>query len=181
MIDVVVLLGILAAAAAAGLLALRLANALPRADDEHLLAGLATGLGLASMLGLGLAAGGVLRPLPLVAVGAAALAAGGFDLLAALRAARGPRSRAAWALVVVCAVVLLAEAPTWFAPPVGGDQTKYQLVYPRLYALAGGLIATPWTFWGQQPWLKNFLFAPAYALRGEDPARLLNAVSGATA
>ena len=56
MIDLVVLLSILAAAAAAGLLALRFTDALPRDRHEHLLAGVATGLGLASMLGLGLAA-----------------------------------------------------------------------------------------------------------------------------
>src|SRR5439155_2036226 len=120
MIDVVVLGFILAATAAAGVLVLRLADALPRDRDEHVLAGLATGLGLASMLALGLAAAGILRPLLLIAAGAAALAAGGPDLLAALRALRGPRSRTARALVAVCAVVLLAEAPTWFAPPVHG-------------------------------------------------------------
>src|SRR5204863_3231864 len=117
----------------------------------------------------------------LIAAGAAALAAGGPDLLAALRALRGPRSRTARALVAVCAVVLLAEAPTWFAPPVHGDQTKYHLVYPRLYALAGALVATPWDIWGQQQWLEGFLFAIGYALRGEDLARLLNGVSGVMA
>jgi dolichyl-phosphate-mannose-protein mannosyltransferase len=181
MIDVIVLVTILAAAAAAGLIALRLADALPRAIDEQLLAGLVTGLGLASMLGLGLAAVGLLRPLLLVGAGVVALAAGGRDFFGALRAAHGPRSRMAWMLVAVSAVVLLAEAPTWFAPPVGGDQIKYHLVYPRLYALAGRLVATPWDIWGQQQWLQGFLFAIAYALRGEDLARLLNAVSGVLA
>src|SRR5262249_23428897 len=96
-------------------------------------------------------------------------------------AVRGPRSRQAWILVGVCVLLLLAEAPTWFAPPVGGDQTKYHLAYPRLYALAGGLVPTPWSFWGQQQWLQNFLYAIAFVLRGENLARLLNAVSGVLA
>src|SRR5262249_57620031 len=91
------------------------------------------------------------------------------------------RSRQAWILVAVCGLLLLAEAPTWFAPPVGGDQTKYHLAYPHLYALAGGLVPTPWTMWGQQQWLQNFLFAIAYAVRGENLARLLNAASGVLA
>jgi hypothetical protein len=75
----------------------------------------------------------------------------------------------------------MAEAPTWFAPPVGGDQTKYQLAYPRLFAMAGGLVPTPWCFWGSQQWLQNFLFVLAYAVRGENLARCLNAVSGVLA
>ncbi len=181
MIDVLVLLPILAASAAAGLLLLRVTDALPRATHEHLLAGLAVGLGLASMTGLGLAAAGLLRPWPLVTAGLLALGAGGPALAGALRAVRLPRTPAGWLLVGVCALVLLAESPTWFAPPVGGDQTKYQLAYPRLWAEAGRLVPTPWSFWGQQQWLQNFLFAIAYALRGENLARLVNAVSGVLA
>lgn len=181
MIDVLLLVPILAASAAAGLLLLRLLGALPRAPHGHLLVGLTTGLGLASMLGLALAAAGALRPAPIVVAGVAALVAGGPGLLGALRAVRAPRGLAAWSLVGVCALLLLAEAPTWFAPPVGGDQTKYQLAYPRLYALAGGLVPTPWSFWGSQQWLQNFVYAIAYALRGENLARLLNATSGVLA
>jgi hypothetical protein len=177
-IDVLLVVPILAASAAAGLLLLRLLGALPRAPHEHLLVGLATGLGLASMLGLALAAAGTLRPAPIAAVGLVALIAGGPGLLRALRAVRAPRGGAAWLLVGACALLLVAEAPTWFAPPVGGDQTKYHLAYPRLYALAGGLVPTPWSFWGSQQWLQNFVFAIAYALRGENLARLLNATSG---
>jgi hypothetical protein len=180
-IDLLVQLAVLAASGAAGLLALRAAGALPRDPHEHLLAGVATGLGLASIVGLGLAAAGVLRPLPLAVAGAIALVAGGPSLIAALRAVRAPRGVMTWILVGVCAVLLLVEAPTWFAPPVGGDQEKYHLVYPRLYALAGGLVPTPWTFWGQQQWLENFLFAIAFALRGDVLARLLNAVTGVMA
>ncbi len=181
MIDVLLLVPILAASTAAGLLLLRLLGALPRAPHEHLPVGLATGLGLASMLGLALAAAGALRPGPIAVAGLVALVAGGRGVLRVLGAARAPRGRAAWTLVAVCALLLLAEAPTWFAPPVGGDQTKYQLAYPRLYALAGGLVPTPWSFWGSQQWLQNFVFAIAYALRGENLARLLNATSGVLA
>lgn len=181
MIDLILGLLVLAASAAAGLLALRGADALPRDRDEHLLAGLATGLGLASIFGLALAAAGWLRPLPLAGAGALALIAGGPSLVAALRAVRAPRGRSTWLLLAACALLLLIEAPTWFAPPVGGDQEKYHLVYPRLFALAGGLVRTPWTFWGQQQWLENFLFAIAFALRGDVLARLLNAVTGVMA
>ena len=45
MIDLLVLAAILAACTAGGLLLLRVAGALPDARDEHLLAGVATGLG----------------------------------------------------------------------------------------------------------------------------------------
>src|SRR5262249_45005129 len=180
-IDVAVLAAILAACTAAGVLALRVPGALPRAPEEHALVGLAVGLGLASMLGLGLAATGALRVWPLAIAGAIALVAGWAELLGALAAVRRHRGRAAWVLVAVSVALLLLEAPTWFAPPVGGDQTKYQLAYPRLYAAAGGLVFTPWSFWGEQQWLQNFLFAIAYALRGENLARLMNAVSGVLA
>jgi len=180
-IDLVVLLLMLAAFAAAGLLLLRLCGALPRAPHEHLLAGTATGLGLAGMLGLAVAAAGALRPLPLAIAGAVALLAGGSDLVRATRALRLPRGAMARALVAICVFLLLAEAPTWFAPPVGGDQTKYHLAYPRLYALAGGLVPTPWSFWGSQQWLQNFVYAIAYAVRGENLARMLNATSGVLA
>ncbi len=181
MIDALVLIVILAASGAAGMVALRTADALPRRPDEHLLAAIATGLGIASALTLGLAAVHALRPLPFAMTAALALAAGGVDLVHAVRAVRRPRGRTAWLLLAVCAVLLLVEAPTWFAPPVGGDQTKYQLAYPRLFALAGGLVPTPWCFWGNQQWLQNFLFVLAYTVRGEDLARLVNAVSGVLA
>jgi hypothetical protein len=180
-IDLLVLAAILAACTAAGLLLLRVAGALPDAREEHLLAGLAAGLGVAGILALALAASGTLHRWPLIVAGAVALVAGWAELLGAVGAVRGPRTRQAWILVGVCLLVLLAEAPTWFAPPVGGDQTKYHLAYPRLYALAGGLVSTPWSFWGQQQWLQNFLYAIAYVLRGENLARLLNAVSGVLA
>jgi hypothetical protein len=64
------------------------------------------------------------------------------------------------------------------APPIGGDQTKYQLVYPRLYGQSGTLVSTPWSFWGAMQFLQNFVFAIGYALRGENLARFLGGVTG---
>src|SRR5439155_413449 len=88
---------------------------------------------------------------------AARAPAGGRELARASRALEARALGRVWPLVLVCALVLVAEVPTMLAPPVGGDQTKYQLVYPRLYALAGGLVPTPWSFWGQMQFLPNFV------------------------
>src|SRR5437773_9647280 len=99
-------------------------------------------------------------------------------LLGALRALDGRQLRAAWPLLLVCAAVLVAETLAMVAPPVGGDQTKYQLAYPRLYAAAGGLVATPWSFWGHMQFLQNFLFAIGFALSDGALARYLNGAFG---
>jgi hypothetical protein len=179
--DVALLLVVLAACGAGGVRTLRALDALPRAAEMRLVVGVATGLGLASIVALGLAAAGILRPWALAAAGAVALTAGGRDLVGALGAARPPRTRAAWLAAALCGVLLATQAPAWLAPPVGGDQTKYQLAYPRLYAQAGRLVPTPWTFWGQQQFLQNFLFAVGFTLRGDVLARLLNAASGVLA
>jgi len=120
-IDLVLLGVLLAASGAAGMLVLRAMDALPRRAEEHLLAAIAVGLGLASGLALLLAALHALRPWPFAVAAIVALAAGGADFVRALRAVRPPRGWFAWALVAICAIVLVAEAPTWFAPPVGGD------------------------------------------------------------
>src|SRR5437867_739401 len=181
MTDLVLLVLALAATTAAGLLALRMLRALPVAPGERLLAGLAVGLGLAGMAGLGLAAAGQLRATPIALLGAAALLAGGRALARAGRALDARALGRVWPLVLVCALVLATEVPTMLAPPVGGDQTKYQLVYPRLYALAGGLVPTPWSFWGQMQFLPNFVFALAFAASGDVLARLLNGAMGVAA
>ena len=181
MIDVLVLGVLTAAAAAAGLALLRALRALPADAADHLLAGAAAGLGLAGASGLLLAALGVLRPWAIVGLGLAALAMGGPALAPAVRAAWPRVDRAPRAVLALCALVLAAAAVTMFAPPVGGDQTKYQLVYPRLYAAAGGLVPTPWSFWGQMQYLQNFVFALAFALRGDVLARLLNGTFGVLA
>jgi hypothetical protein len=181
MIDVVLLAVVLVAAAAAGLVCLRVLRAAPEAPGERLLVGLAVGLGLAGMAGLALAAAGRLHVWPLAGLGALALVAGGADVAATVRALDARAARRAWPFVAVCALVLLAELPTMLAPPVGGDQTKYQLAYPRLYAAHGGLVDTPWSFWGHMQFLANFVFAIAFALRGDVLARLLNATFGVLA
>src|SRR5947199_4114686 len=133
------------------------------------------------MAGLGLAAAGRLRAAPIALLGAAALVAGGGELARAGRALDARALRRVWTLVLVCALVLIAEVPAMLAPPVGGDQTKYQLVYPRLYALAGGLVPTPWSFWGQMQFLPNFVFALGFAASGGALARLLNGAMGVAA
>src|SRR5439155_11658060 len=89
--------------------------------------------------------------------------------------------RRIWPVVAVCAIVLAAELPAMLAPPIGGDQTKYHLPYARLYAAHGGLIATPWSFWGQMQYLPNFVFALGFALRGDVLARLLGGTFGVLA
>src|SRR5947209_4784403 len=103
------------------------------------------------------------------------------DLARAIRAVDRTRVRAAWPYLVVCGALLLAESLAMVAPPVGGDQTKYQLVYPRLYAAAGGLVPTPWSFWGQMQFLPNFVFALGFAASGGALARLLNGAMGVAA
>ncbi len=170
--DVVVLAAIVTCASALGLSVLGALGALPRAPRDHVLAGLLVGLGLTSMLGLVLAGAGTLRPGWLVAAGVVALAIGG-RRLGAVAALRRPRGRAAWLLAAVCVLMLAAELPATLAPPVGGDQTWYALVYPRLYAAAGALVPTPWSYWGQQQLLEGFLSAVAFTLRGDVLARLV--------
>ena len=149
MIDVIYLVALMVPVAAAGLACLGVLDALPRRSGERLLAGFAIGLGLAGLAGLGLAVTGQLRPLPIAGVGLLALVGGGRDLGRTLRGLPLPpgpgRAPLAWLLLAVGAVVLASELPPMLAPPIGGDQIRYHLVYPRLYALKGGLVDTPWT------------------------------------
>ena len=85
-------------------------------------------------------------------------------------------------LAVVLALVLLgSECLLAMAPAFGGDQTKYHLVYPRLFAAAGGFVATPWSFWGYMQYLVNMLFTAAFVLRGDVLARLINVGFGVLA
>jgi hypothetical protein len=181
MSDVVLLALVLAAATSGGLAALRALGALPEATGERLLPGLAVGLGLTGLVGVGLAALGALRPLPIAAAGAVALAVGGRELVRAVGAVDFAAVRRAWPYLAIGAVVLATEAITMLAPPVGGDQTKYQLAYPRLFAAAGRLLPTPWCVWGQMQLLQNFVFAVGFALSGDVLARFLNATAGVTA
>jgi hypothetical protein len=180
-LDVLVLLGVLVGAASAGAALLRVIGAEPAAPDERLLPAVAAGVGMTSLVTLALTALAIVSPASLGIAWVAALGAGGRSAWAALRAVDRHRIRRAWPVLVVCGLVLAAETVAMLAPPIGGDQTKYQLVYPRLYADAGALVATPWTFWGQQQFLQNFLFVAGFTLRGEDLAALLNGTTGVLA
>lgn len=181
MIDVLLAIVIATCAAALGLAVLRVVDAMPAEPRDHLLAGLLAGLGLTSLLGLGLAAVGLLRWWWLGFAAVGALAVGGRSVAAAVRHVEVRRDPVGRILLAVCVLVVVAELPALLAPPVGGDQTWYALVYPRLYGTAGTLVPTPWTYWGQQQLLQGFLSAVAFALRGDVLARLLNLLSGLVA
>src|SRR5881296_1330930 len=177
MIDLGLLVLVLSAATAGGLVCLRVLGALPADEADWLVEGVATGFGVVATAGLGLAAVDALRPVPIACLGVVVVVLGR-RLVRALRALDGRQLGAAWPLLLVCAAVLVAETLAMVAPPVGGDQTKYQLAYPRLYAAAGGLVATPWSFWGQMQFVQNFVFAIGFALSDGALARFLNGAFG---
>lgn len=181
MTDLGVLVLVLLASTAAGCALLETCRAWPRFAGDRLLAAAAAGCGMLGVLGLILAEFGALRAGPIAAAGLLALAAGGRHLVALVRTLRLPRRRETWIAIGIGVALLVVELPATFAPPVGGDQTKYHLAYPRLYAAAHGLVPTPWTFWGQMQYLQNFSFAIGFALRGDVLARLFNVVSGVLA
>jgi hypothetical protein len=173
-IDLLVWAAALLVAGATGAVVLRVLRAMPADDVERALVMLAVGLGVWGTFGLVFAARHTLRQDHVLVLGMALLIAGVWSFGTALRGAwrrvwAGPSWACALTAALFAAMVLAA-----MAPPVSGDQTKYQLAYPKLYAEAGGLVPTPWTFWGQQQFLQNFLFAVAYAVRGERLALLLN-------
>lgn len=161
-------------AAATGACVLRALGALPADARDRILWMTAAGLGVWGLVGLGIAALGILTGWTVAVFAASALAGGGVSAVRAAQAAlRWPRRSL---LVLAPALVLLVLAAGVLTPVVTGDQTKYQLAYPKLYAEAGGLVNTPWTFWGNQQFGQNFLFAVAYAARGEALALFLNAL-----
>ena len=178
MTDVVLFLAVLAATTAGGFAALALLRATPDDPADALIAAASAGLGLAGAVGLGLAALGALRPLPLALAGGLAIVLGGRTCVETLRGVEWRALGRSWPLVAVALLVLAFELCAMLAPPVGGDQTKYHLVYPRLYARAGRLVDTPWSFWGQMQYLPNFLFAIGFALRGDVLVRLLHGAFG---
>jgi hypothetical protein len=175
MMDVAYCAVALVAAAAMGAWVLRVLRATPVDARDALLWMLAVGLGVFGAIGLGLAAAQLLRVSAVAALVALALAGGGREawrtVVAVIARLRWPSS-----LAVAPAIALGGMMVAIMAPVVTGDQTKYQLAYPKLYAAAEGLVATPWSFWGQQQFLQNFLFAVAYVVRGERLALLLSAV-----
>ena len=176
MTAVAVLACVVACWAAAGLRLLRALAAEPQPAGERLHAGTAVGMVLCGGVGAGLAALGALRPIPLGLAGGAALALGAgplWDTVRDLRVRLDGRS----ALVLAPAVVgLLIVLVSFATPPIGGDQTKYQLAYPRLFAQAGGLVPSS-SVWGHQQFAQNFVYAVGYATGGEWLARVLAAVT----
>ncbi len=165
----------------------RLVKAVPFewALEEGLFA-VALGLGLVAYATLALGEAGLLRRGPLLAVLACGALFGRREIVAGLaQAVDGvrrwcalPPSRSEVAGLALACALLAAEVVMVFAPPVGGDQTKYQLVYPRLWADAHRLVATPWSFWGYLQYLMNMLFTAAFVLRGDVLARLLHDAYG---
>jgi len=146
----------------------------------------ALGLGLLAYVTLALGLAGLLGRPALVALLAIAAAVARREIVAAVASAMNgirrwrdiPPSRSETLGLALAAALVAAEVVMVFAPPVGGDQTKYQLVYPRLWAGAHRLVATPWSFWGYLQYLMNMLFTAAFVLLGDVLARLLNDAFG---
>ena len=186
MIDAAILIALLIVLYGAGRRALR---AVPFADGlEEGVFATALGFGLLAYATLALGELGLLRRAALVAVLAIAGWFGRAEAASGL--ARGARAIGRWArsaavwerAAVVLAIGLLAvECLLVLAPAFGGDQTKYQLVYPKLFADAGAFVPTPWSFWGYMQYLVNMLFAAAFVLRGDVLARLVNVAFGVLA
>ncbi len=160
----------------------RLLRAVPFASSlEEALYAVALALGLFAYVTLALGEAGLLYRPVLIAVLVLGAGYGWREMVAAAaKLARGMRrwsgrSPVAERAAVALGVLLIAtEVVLVLAPPVGGDQTKYQLVYPRLYAEAHRIVATPWSFWGYFQYLVNMLFTAAFVLRGDVLARLVN-------
>jgi hypothetical protein len=186
MIDAVILVGVLVALYGFGRRCLR---AVPFADGlEEGLYALGLGLGLLAYATLALGVAGLLNRPALLATLIGGAWFGRREIVAGF--ARGRRAARAWAdhgplgeriAVLACTALLLVECLLAMAPVVGGDQTKYQLVYPRLFAEAGGFVATPWSFWGYMQYLMNMLFTAAFVLSGDVLARFMNVAYGVLA
>ena len=175
------LLVVTLAITAGGMRCTRLLACSPRDPRDDLLVGMAVGNGLLGLTAFGLAYVGWLNWLPITAVLALGAATGARPLWEAVRTGPWRPGAGGLALLAVMGLLLLAETAALLSPAITGDQTKYQLAYPKLYAAAGGLVSTPWTFWGQQQFLQNFVFAAGYALHGEALARLLNGLTAVMA
>jgi hypothetical protein len=184
MVDLAVLAALLVIALGVGR---RLLRAVPfEGGLEEGLFATALGLGLLAYATLALGLTGLLGRPALVALLTAAAALTWREIVAMLAGAlQGvrrwrdvPPSRSETLGLVLGTTLVAAEIVMVFAPPVGGDQTKYQLVYPRLWAEAHRLVATPWSFWGYLQYLMNMLFTAAFVLRGDVLARLLNDAFG---
>jgi hypothetical protein len=177
-------LALFATAGCLGAWVLRAVRAEAGRPVDSLLAALAVGNGLLGACGLGLAALHVLEPVVVWPVTLALAAPGARRFGRLVHATWTVRPRMTGAervLLVTMGVYLAALLVMVLAPSITGDQTKYQLAYPKLYAAAGGLVETPWTFWGQQQFLENFTFGVAFAVGSETTAHLLHAGMGLVA
>lgn len=163
--------------AAIGLRLLRLLGAEPSEAGDALHAGLSVGMVVCGLVAELLAVIGMLRPGPLAL-------AGGVSLLLGWSPLRETIARVRWRLdartmlwlgpaLIGLVVVLISYA----TPPIGGDQTKYQLAYPRMYARAGGLVEST-SVWGHQQFAQNFVYAVGYTLGSELLARVMAVVTG---
>ncbi len=186
MADVAILLAIIAVAFGVGR---RCVRAVPFENGVEE-SGFAVGLGLALLAYATLALGelGLLRRPALIGVlllggwfGRRETAAGSARAVRAARRWLARREPGELIAVALGLLMLAAEIVLVLAPAVGGDQTKYQLVYPRLFAESGALVPTPWSFWGYMQYLVNMLFAAAFVLRGDVLARLVNVAYGVLA
>ena len=155
--------------------------------EEGLFA-LGLGLGLLAYVTLALGEAGLLRrPILWGALVCAAWFGRRESVSGGARALRGVRRWAVGApagelaAVAIGTGLLALECLLVMAPAFGGDQTKYQLVYPRLFAEAGALVATPWSFWGYMQYLVNMLFTAAFVLSGDVLARFVNVAYGVMA
>jgi 4-amino-4-deoxy-L-arabinose transferase-like glycosyltransferase len=186
MLDVAILSVLLVVLYGAGR---RCVRAVPFASGlEEAVFALGLGFGLLAYATLALGELGLLRPAALWALLAVAAGFGWRESASGLaRAVRAVRrfvvaGQTAERLAVVLALVLLgSECLLAMAPAFGGDQTKYHLVYPRIFAEAGTLVPTPWSFWGYMQYLVNMLFTAAFVLRGDVLARLINVAFGVLA
>jgi hypothetical protein len=176
MIAVAVLCALLVTWAAAGGRVLAVFKAEPPAAGERLLVSMAIGMVLCGLVGEGLAAVGALRAWPLALAGAVSLGIGFGPLrstVSRLRPRLDPRTLLILAPALAALFVVLVSYAT---PPIGGDQTKYQLAYPRFYARAGSLVPST-SIWGYQQFAQNFVYAVGYAAGGEFVARVLASVT----
>ncbi|MCC6767252.1 MAG: glycosyltransferase family 39 protein [Deltaproteobacteria bacterium] len=186
MLDAVILIALLVVLYGVGRRCLR---GVPFADGaEEAIFALGLGFGLLAYATLALGILGVLRLPTLVSAGAAAAWIGRREAVSGV--ARGLRAAGRFAAaapagarvaVVLASGLLAIECVLVMAPAVGGDQTKYQLVYPRLFAESGGFVPTPWSFWGYMQYLVNMLFTAAFVLRGDVLARFVNVAFGVLA
>lgn len=186
MVDTVILLALLLVLYGSGR---RLLRAMPFANGlEEGVFAVGLGFGLLAYATLALGEAGALHWSALVALLAGAACFGRREIVVGL--VRSWRAARQWAVsgpggeriaVVLGAGLLGLECLLAMAPVVGGDQTKYQLVYPRLFAEAGGFVPIPWSFWGYMQYLVNMLFTAAFVVRGDVLARLVNVAYGVLA